>query len=468
MKKPLLTLAGGLVVALGACKDNPAAPSTDRVVAGSQQTLQSLITGINAQDRATAAGLSYYAYGDIMARDVIRLDPNETRWMTEFYEAPPDPSDFIGGAQWTGYYTAIRAVQNVLADKSLTSLPAAQQAAARGYVRTIEALEYIRLIEYRDINGIVIQGADPTKVTPVRTKASAMAYTSALLDSALTDLQAGASAGTVPFTVPPGWQSHGDYSQVANLILFNRGLKGKIEVYRALDPTAPSASSAAAAITALNTALSDAPATPDQAYLNKGPWYEFNPNAPENFSNPTVDSKLLVTDNFANSIQPGDARAANIVHTAKQTVGRYSASNRLLSTDPANSANLTKPLPILRNAELYLLRAQAEIALGNLAAATADVNVVHTVEGGLAPYPTFPDAATAIQAVLYEYRYSFALQGPQHLIALREYGLLNQAYVSQPGIPTPGPAADALVQTLPITKNESNAQNGNITPVPYP
>jgi hypothetical protein len=295
-----------------------------------------------------------------------------------------------------------------------------------------------------------------------------MAYTSALLDSALTDLQAGASAGTVPFTVPPGWQSHGDYSQVANLILFNRGLKGKIEVYRALDPTAPSASSAAAAITALNTALSDAPATPDQAYLNKGPWYEFNPNAPENFSNPTVDSKLLVTDNFANSIQPGDARAANIVHTAKQTVGRYSASNRLLSTDPANSANLTKPLPILRNAELYLLRAQAEIALGNLAAATADVNVVHTVEGGLAPYPTFPDAATAIQAVLYEYRYSFALQGPQHLIALREYGLLNQAYVSQPGIPTPGPAADALVQTLPITKNESNAQNGNITPVPYP
>lgn len=468
MKKPLLALAGGLVVALGACKDNPAAPSTDRVVAGSQQTLQSLITGLNAQDRASAGVTSYLVYGDIMARDAIRLDPNETRWMTEFYEAPPDPSDFIGGSQWTGYYTAIRAVQNILKDKSLTSLPADQQAAARGYVRTIEALEYIRLIEYRDVNGIVIQDADPTKVTPVRTKATAMAYTSALLDSALADLQAGVTAGKVPFTVPPGWQSHGDYSLVSNLILFNRGLKGKIEVYRALDPAAPSASSAAAAITALNTALSDAPATPDQAYLNKGPWYEYNPNAPENFSNPLVDSKLLVTDNFVNSIMPGDARAANIEPVSKQTVGKYSASNRLAITDPANSANLTKPVPILRNAELYLLRAQAEIAVGNLASATADINVVHTVEGGLAPYPTFTSASAAIQAVLYEYRYSFALQGPQHLVALREYGLLNQNYVSQPGIPTPGPTADALVQTLPITLNETNAQKGNITPVPYP
>lgn len=468
MKKPLLALAGGLVVALGACKDNPASPSTDRVVAGSQQTLQSLITGINAQDRASAAGLSYYAYGNVMARDVIRLDPNETRWMTEFYESPPDPSDFIGGAQWTGYYTAIRAVQNILTDKSVTSLPAAQQAATRGYVRTIEALEYIRLIEYHDVNGIVIQGADPTKVTPVRTKASAMAYVSALLDSALTDLQAGTGASTVPFSVPPGWQSHGDYSLVSNLILFNRGLKGKIEVYRALDPTSPNASSAAAAITALNTALSDAPAKPDQAYLNKGPWYEFNPNAPENFSNPTVDSKLLLTDNFVASVQAGDARAANIEATPKQTVGIYSAANRLLTADPANSGNLTKPLPILRNAELYLLRAQAEIATGDLASATADINVVHTVEGGLPAYPTFTSAASAIQAVLYEYRYSFVLQGPQHLVALREYGLLNQAYVSQAGIPTPGPAVDALVQTLPISKNESNAQNGNITPVPYP
>lgn len=468
MKKPILALAGGLVVALGACKDNPAAPSTDRVVAGSQQTLQSLATGVNAQDRASAAAFSYLAYGDIMARDAIRLDPNETRYMTEFYEAPPDPSDFIGGAQWTGYYTAIRAVQNILLDKSLTSLPAAQQAAARGYFRTIEALEYIRLIEYRDVNGIVIQGADPTKITPVRTKASAMAYISALLDSANADLQAGSSAGSVPFTVPPGWQSHGDYSLVSNLILFNRGLKGKIEVYRALDPTAPNASSAAAAVTALNTALGDAPGTPDQAYLNKGPWYEFNPNAPENFSNPLVDSKSLLTDNFVNSIATGDARAANIIHVSKQTVGIYSASNRLAITDPANSSNLTKPLPILRNAELFLLRAQAEIAMGNLAAATADVNVVHTVEGGLAPYATFPDAATAIQAVLYEYRYSFILQGPQHLVALREYGMLNTAYVSQAGIPTPGPASDALVQTLPITNNEKNAQNGNITPVPYP
>lgn len=463
-------LASGFLL-VGACADNPVAPSTDRVVAGSQQTLQSLATGVIAKDRLASVGGTYGLYGPIMSRDAIVPTANEPRFLTEFYEKQPDPSDFIGGSNWTAYYSAIRAAKNVIADPSVKQLSAGNQAAARGFLRTLMGLQYLRIIEYRDQNGAVIQGDDPTKIDPIRTKQAALAYTSALLDSGFTDLNAAAAAGSVviPFTVPSGYQLHGDYSQVSSLILLNRGLKGKAEVFRALDAVAPNAASAQTAITALGIALAGAPSPATQEYLNTGPWYQFNPSAPESFLNPLPGSNNLLTDNFVNSMLPNDARKANIVAIGRQTVrdSAYTGSNRLLLTDPNNAANLGAPLPDVRNAEFFLLRAQAEIATGDLANATADINAVHTAEGGMTAYPTFTSSAAAIAAVLYEYRYSFVYSGPQHLDALREYGAFNTAYVSQAGMPTPlPPAGDALIQQLPIPQNEQNARNGAITPQP--
>lgn len=464
MKKPLIAFVGALLIGAGACQDNPSAPNMDRVVAGSPQTLQSLATGLAAQFRTATAG-SYFTYGAYMARDAIYPDPSDTRRLTEFYETQPDPSDFIGVAQWAGYYSALRAAHTILADPSVARLSAADQAATRGYVHVVEAMSYLHLIEYRDELGASIQTDDPTAVPPIRTKQAVLTYTSALLDSAATELAA-AGNGELPFTLPRGYTDHGDYASTANLLRLAKGLKGKAEVLRATDQTAPNTASAAAAIAALDAALSDAPGTPDSVYLAKGPYFEYQPNAPESFANPVDDKKILLTDNFVASIDAGDARAAIIEPTDAQQATIYRASNRAVQTDPNVSSNLTAQIPMLRNAELYLLRAQAEIVAGDLVAATRDVNVVHTVEGKLPPLPTFTSVTAAQDAVLYEYRYSFILQGPQHLVALRSYGRINTAYVSQPGIPTPGPASDALVQVLPIPKAEVDARKGDITPKP--
>lgn len=461
----MIALAGGCALLAGAaCKDSPSAPSTDRVVAGSPQTLQTLFIGLVGSDRAAAGVESYYATADIWARDVMRPDPNEPRWLTEFYQTTPDPSGF-GGVQWDPYYVALRAAHALLNDPSLTSLAPASQAAARGFIRTLEAREYLNVIEYHDQNGAVIQGDNPRTLYPIRTKQAVLTYVSALLDSANTDFGAAGNIA-VPFTVPAGYATHGDYSQVANLVLYNRGLKGKAEVYLTLLAAAnPDLIHAQAAEAALNAALVGG--TPSAAYLVQGPYYEFTPAAPDNAPNPLVDAKLVLTTNFVTSIQPNDARSANIVSTPPQSaVGYTSAPDRLAITDPSNTANLTAPLPILRNAELYLLRAQAEIALGDLAAATADINVVHTIEGGLPAFLTFTTPGGAIQALLYEYRYSFVLQGPQHLVALRAYGLLNPTYIAQPGIPTPGTSTDPLNQRLPIPNSEATARNGDVTPQP--
>ncbi|MEO9046143.1 MAG: hypothetical protein ABI331_01830, partial [Gemmatimonadaceae bacterium] len=321
-------------------------------------------------------------------------------------------------------------------------------------------------IEMRDQNGAVIQGPDATKQDPIRTKQAVLTYASALLDSALADLNAG--SGSLPFKLPSGYSLHGDYSQAANLVLFNRGLKGKVEVMRALDAgAAPNLTNAAAAIAALNIALAGEPSPVTEEYLNTGPWYQYNPSAPESFPNPlsSAVTSNYVTDNFVNSFMNGDIRAANVIPAPKATVDGFTGSHRLKITDPTNSALLSAPLPMMRNAELILLRAQAEIATGDLVGATNDINATHTVEGGLAPYATFTSSVDAITALLYELRYTFVTIGPQHIDALREYGMFNLAYVSQPGMPSPG-ANDALVSKLPIPQRESNARGGNVTPVP--
>jgi starch-binding outer membrane protein, SusD/RagB family len=462
MKKYIAAALTSTLVLAGACSDNPAAPSRDRIVAGQPQTLQALATGLIVQDRANFDG-NYFLWGGIMARDAIVPTVNESRFVSEFYQLQPDPSDFIGGSQWNGYYTLLRAAQDLFKAGSYTSLSAGDQAATAGLVRNLQGQSYIRLIEYRNQNGVAIQGPDSSKVDPIKEKQSVLAYASALLDSGYASLQT--ASASVPFTVPPGYTIHGDYSQTANLKLWNRGLKGKVEVMRALDEANPNPGSAAVAIAALNSALADAPSPMTEEYLNTGPWYQYNQASPEATPNPLPGASNLVTDNFVSSFLPNDLRAKNILPSSTVKVHGFSGSNRLAATDPSNSALLNVPLPIMRNAELFLLRAQAEIATGDLAGATRDINYTHTVEGGLPPYPTFTTATDAINAVLYEIRYTFAYLGPQHIVALREYKLFNLNYVSQKGIPSPG-ATDALVSQLPITQNEKNARNGDITPVP--
>ena len=81
-------------------------------------------------------------------------------------------------------------------------------------------------------------------------------------------------------------------------------------------------------------------------------------------------------------------------------------------------------IPIIRDEELVLLRAEANIGLGNLAAALTDINFVRVNSGGLAPLGAFADANAAITAVLYEKRYSLLWEGSRW-VDVRRYGRLN-------------------------------------------
>ncbi len=438
-----IVLAATALVAAG-CKDNPVANPIDAPTVGAlsgaltRVTLQQLATGVLAQDRASADAFAYLFESGIFARDVYRIDASEPRYVQETLGGNPDPGSFTGGGAWAGYYTAIRAGNNVILALPTTATAAfttAEVNAARGFFRTMKALDYWRVIEMHDSVGATIQTDNTSAVTDIRCKPAVLSYIAALLDSANTDLTAAGGTTKVPFTLPSGFTAFGrDYSLVSNIVKFNRGLKGKVDFYRGLDRTNPTPALFATAITELTQALGGAAAgaVPKEVGLNP-----------------------LVGD----SVQAGDTRASKIVpRTALAGFGLATSITYVGAV--ASTANQSAPLGILRDEELVLLRAQAYNEAGQLANAILDINDVRT-SYGLAPVAPV-DKTSAINAILYEKRYSLLFEGPQRLNDLREYKRLNATYLR------PETTTDPFNAAIPIARAELNARGLTTNPACTP
>ena len=468
MKKHIVALAC-LTVAIGACKDSTSVPDLNNPsvssVGGalSPGNLQILITGVLNQERQSL-DYPFLIFPATMSRDIWRLDNSESRFLTETLEVAPSPGGFLARG-FAPYYVAIKAENNLLdaVPRATADFNAGDKAAISGFVKTLKANDFYRLLETRDTLGLPVAVQDPNVLAPILCKPKVLDYLTALLDSAYTDLQAAQTGGTTTFParLPAGWTSiGGDYSQIDNLIKYNRGLKGKVELYRGL--AGGSATNFANAITALDIALAGDPGTP--ASLAAGPYYQFSTLSGE-VTNPLFDSRVHFTPSVFDSIQVNDARRSKII--VQSTPATLTADGVAFSTsyDPAvtvtsNSANQTRPIPILKNEELYLVRAQAKIEANDLVGAASDLNVVRTVSGGLPP-TAFGTKLAAINAALYEKRYSLLTDGPQRLVDLRAYGRLNAASFP-PGQLSPY-TGDPFNFVLPYTQAEIDARGGNVT-----
>lgn len=459
--------AAALVVT--ACKDNTAvhpvdAPTVEQIAGAlTRSALQPLAVGVLAQDRGAVQGTpTYLVLAPIMGRDLYRIDTSEPRYVSETLGGNPDPGSFAGGGGFAAFYTAIRAANNIilaLPSASATELTAAEKSATAGFMRTMKALDYLRLIELRDTVGIPIQTDDPDEVTPIRCKEAVQAMIAAVLDSALTDLNAAGASTKLPFNLPSGFTTHGrNYSLVSNLILFNRAVKGKLDVERAINRKSPSAAAATLAVAELTTALGAGPGAVPASHFTWGPYYHFVAAGTEATANPISDRNIGLNPLVKDSVEAGDTRASKIVNRPTGTLSGGGISTSITcALCIASGANQESPLAIIRDEELVLLRAQAYIELGQYANAAADINSVRT-NYGLAAIPVPTSKAEAISRVLYEKRYSLLAEGPMRWIDLREYGRLNATYLRKEVSTDPFNAA------FPLSRAELNARGVTSNP----
>ena len=473
MKYTTLAIAMG-TVALAGCKDSTGTLPLDAPVIESitskplvRSSLQTLATGVLAQDRSGVVGTpTYNILAPIMGRVAIRLDASEPRYVGETLGANPDPGSFAGGGGFSAFYTAIRAASSLIAalpGAAEGSFTPAEVNATKGFIKTIQGLDYMRLIELRDTVGIPIQNAEDTEaISPVSCKTPVLNFIGTLLDEANTDLIAAGQATALPFVLPSGFTTHGrNYSTVNNIQKFNRAVKGKVDVLRAIDRKAPSAARAADAITELTFALGGAaPGAVPASTFSFGPYYHFVIGGSEATPNNVSDTRLRLNTLVQSGLQAGDTRGSKIIPAGTLSgQGLLNSTNITCAFCTANVANQERPLGILRDEELVLLRAQAYIETGNFAAATADINSVRT-SYGLAPHAVFATKAAAIDAVVYEKRYSLLMEGPQTWVDLREYKLLTTFRKET--------ATDPYNAAFPLSRAELNAREVDSNPACTP
>jgi hypothetical protein len=456
-------------VVTAGCKDNPQvnpvdAPSVTALQGALTRTsLQTLATGVLAQNRSAVSDITFYILAGIYARDVYRIDASEPRYISETLGGQPDPSSFAGGRGWAPFYTSVRAENTLIGavpGASTNQVSALEKSATLGFLKTMKALDYYDLLSLRDTLGVSIQSFDPNApFTDIKCKPAVINYIAALLDSAQGDLNAAGASTALPFKLPTGFTAFGrDYSKVSNLLLFNRAMKGKVDFYRALNRQAPQPALYATAITELTTALGAAPGAVSASQLAFGPYYVFVPGGTEAAPNSISDARVGLNPIIVDSLQAGDTRASKIVPRATLTGSapfQSIVTSITFSGAVSSLANQARPVGILRDEELVFLRAQAENEAGLFAAAAADLNSVRAVYG-LAPV-AITSVTQGRTLILWDKRYSLLFEGPQRLVDLRAYGYLNNTYLRKEATTDPFNSAFPIPQVERLARDNSFA-----------
>src|SRR5436190_20972984 len=206
--------AVALLFALSACKDLvvpdynntsiddlTSSPTPTKITQAAQGLLVGTRVGIGEQN-------GYVSLLGILGRESYNFDPADPRFITEMLIGPLDGgSPAFGGNLFGDPYRDIRNANNLLgAVEKVNELTDTQKSAVRGFAKTIQALDYLNVINTRDDLGAPLDvNIEPTATpAPIVSKAEIFAAISSLLDEGLSDLTAGGTA--FPFTLSPGFE----------------------------------------------------------------------------------------------------------------------------------------------------------------------------------------------------------------------------------------------------------------------
>jgi hypothetical protein len=341
-----------------------------------------------------------------------------------------DPTGFAAGP-WAGEYGALRDVANFKTTvNALPLLTAPQKSAAIGFAETIEALMLFEIVQTHDsLGGITEIKADPKALSPFVSRDSMYKYILNTLDDAATKLAAGGTA--FPFNLPSGFSG---FTTPANFAKFTQALKAKAAAHYA---TAGGGTTAwNASLTALgNSFLNAAAAT--RAAFDVGVYdtYGSSPDTPNPLTQATNTNLYAHMSFQADAQLKADGVTPDDRYTAKIRTGLPSRQGPTVGNAPTTGSStlgfsiwptVSSPIPINRNEELILLRAEARLATGDKAGAIADLNQVRQFSGGL-PASTLTAASTddqVILGILYEKRYSLMMEGDRWIDHSR-YGKLD-------------------------------------------
>jgi hypothetical protein len=380
----------------------------------------------------------------ILGREVLRIDGSDPRFISELLLSELDAGgDAFGGDHWGDQYGAIRAGNLILA-----ALPTAEQLSAEevsatsGYVKTIQAYAFLMVLTTHTQDSIPIDIPLDLTAPPAPFVSNAAAYDRVitLLEEGQAELLAG--GGAFPFSLPPGFTG---FNTPATFAQFNRALRARVAAYR---------QDWQGVLDALAGSFID-PA----GDLQRGVYMDYGTGAGD-LANP-LSQDPQNGENFAHqSLDTLAQLQADAVTQDRRfitkTVSRPSGTSNNFESDLGfvRYPSPGTPIPLIKNEELVLLRAEASINLNDLGTALTDINVVRQTSGGLSALGGFADQTAAIDELLYNRLFSLLFEGGHRWIDLRRYGRLALAPAGDVPLSVVGGGAESVFQTFPIPRDE--------------
>jgi hypothetical protein len=347
----------------------------------------------------------------ILGREVVQLTSNETRNVTEMLEEPLSPNRIFIDFGWSSSYRRLLAGTILLGflDRVPDYTPQ-QREAVRGFAKTLMAMALIDQLRVRDTFGIVLD-VDPTGQSLGEFVSREEGYDRArtLLDEGKTHLAA--AGGAFPFSLHTGFTG---FNTPQTFLLFNRAIVARMEVYRG---------NWQSALDALNESFLSTAATTRTA-LDAGVYNFFAAGEALNGLFDGVPAAIVAVPTFLADAErradgSADLRASSKAQATDVTLSLRGISSNLKVTRYANN---TAPVPVIRNEELILLRAEAYLGLGDRAAAIQDLNFVRVNSGGLEPLPDY--TGDLVTQILYNRAYSLFYEYGHRWFDARRYGRL--------------------------------------------
>ncbi|HLZ44465.1 MAG TPA: RagB/SusD family nutrient uptake outer membrane protein [Gemmatimonadales bacterium] len=379
MRPIIWSLATVAAVAVTGCNldlTNPNNPTVSGALSNPRAATTRMIVGVMATYRANRPD-QIRAFGSF-GRETYYMFITDGRFITGPLRDWRQNNSFDAGTQWGARYGNYRnAYEAEKIVNTTTALTAAEKAGALGVLDLFEALDMLHVIEARGpIGAVVDMTDDPNAVLPVVSQDSTYGWISAKLDASLAELNA--AGATFYFPIYNGF-GVGVPSTPAGFAEFNRAIKARVEVKRG---SLGCATCYATALTALGGTWIDTTAS-----INNGVYVIYSTaagdalntvgvggsTANDEYVHPGIDSIPGVTlDNrWVRKIGSGCPASS-----PRSEVG-VSATHR-----PCTYASNTASIPVVRNEELWLIRAEAEWFTGAKAAAIADLGTVRTKSGG--------------------------------------------------------------------------------------
>jgi hypothetical protein len=405
---------GVCVLLLSSCNISDATdlngPSVDAISADpSRGDVASLAAGI-LSDMRTRLG-TYLDDCGVVGREYWRFASSDPRFTTDLLGGGSsilDNNTFYTTGPWGARYKTVKST-NILIEAATNSASAgfssAELSAISGFAKTIQAYELLLNLNLQFSNGIRVDVTDLDNLGPFLGYTESLSAIKGILDSGNSDLGSGGSE--FPFKLSDGFMG---FDTPASFKMINRALAARVALYQG-DKTS--------ALSAITDSFIDM-----NGDLTTGAYYVFS-NSGNDIANPVFDAlnsstagARIVQPNFITEAESGDLRMSKVVLrdgplTLDGLTGNY--DTWVFTSNEA-------PIPIIRNEELVLIYAEAQIGT-NLSESLAAINVVRSA-AGLADYSGATDDASLLNEVLNQRRYSLFAEG-HRWIDMRRTGKLG-------------------------------------------